>query len=391
MKHFYIPSGLDLSTLVPTRQLSKYYYIIHTLYVKKYDDKRVSDISENSNGIYKDLPKVSKKELKRSYLPLNIKLLRKVIHPKYLQTILSNLIEWNIIECDGSYIPGVKAKGYRLSTKYHNMDFRVLGISDIKFANKLNTIEEKNMDILTETQLAIYNNMEYFGIDIDKADMLLDNMDISSSEYISIKLSIDRIKNRDYFFNTDLKTGRVFHNYSNMKRELRSCLTIGNKTLVEVDIANSQPYFLAMLLKGDSLDIKLYKELCISGKIYDYLMVLFKRDREYIKKQFLTLLFCKNHWDFKLKSSFIEHFPNVYKFIEQQKFDDNSQLAIMLQKAEADIMIGVISARLLSNDIKFITVHDSVMVSSDDIDNTVKIMKECFIETYGDCPFLRSK
>ena len=53
------------------------------------------------------------------------------------------------------------------------------------------------------------------------------------------------LRDRDWRFTTD-SYGRVHHNISSLKRELRQFLTVDGETLAEVDISNSQPLFLEL-------------------------------------------------------------------------------------------------------------------------------------------------
>ena len=61
--------------------------------------------------------------------------------------------------------------------------------------------------------------------------------------------SVEAVRNGEWWMDSDPKTGRLFSNLTNLKRELRGHLRVEGQGLVEIDIKNSQPTFLALLCR----------------------------------------------------------------------------------------------------------------------------------------------
>jgi hypothetical protein len=396
--YFYLPDNLDLPTLLTEHNkqsliphIDKFYWFISLLYVVKFVDKRYSD-----NSDYKDLEHFEKKRVKRQFIPVHSKKIEQIMNSKFMKIIIDALIELNIIEVDVKYQPEQKTKSYRLTRIYHERNFKKVTCKNSQFTIKLLRIRNEEIEKLNPNNKQIYQNMISFFFDLQSAKQILDTIKRPSHSYDVAKISLDKIENNDFFFTVSGKSGRIFHNYCNMKKELRSCLRdTANMPLVEIDIANSQPFFLSMIVKDFGLmgnDVDLYQQLCQDGKLYDYISHKYGLTREKIKKKMWTLFYGKRYYKKHiLDEIFLKEFPTVYAVIIKKKNESNSEFAILLQKAEASLMIDTIAPILLEKDIKFITVHDSFLVSQKDVDTVKEIMQNCFEERYGIVPMIRIK
>jgi hypothetical protein len=396
---FYLPHNLDLHSLLTAhnkpaliQHLDKFYWFISLLYVKKFVDKRYSNADASE---YKNLGHYEHKRIKRVFIPVHSDKLRQVLTTKLAKKIIDTLVELKIVEVDKRYMPKEKTKSYRLAAQYHNSDFKKVACQSELFNRKLETLKNKELDVLSMVHKQILQNMYCYRLDVQAAEQILDSLECSPDACISAKVCIEKIIEKDFFFTTDKKSGRIFHNFCNLKRELRSCLRDENNLpLVDIDISNSQPFFLAVLLKEcsfDSADIQDFQQLCKDGQFYDYLANKFGLTRNYVKNQMWNLLFGKNIWQFKLKKVFTADFPTVYSAIEELNRENNSDFAVLLQKLEAEIMIDTVAPILLDKGIKFITVHDSFLVSQKDVDTVYEIMQNCFQTKYGIVPTMRKK
>ncbi len=392
LQSFYLPDNLDLQSLLLQhnkpqliKHLDKFHWFISLLYVKKFIDKR-----------YSELEHFEKKRIKRIFMPVHSAKLKKVLTKRLYKEIIDTCVELQIVEVDNKYMPKEKTKSYRLASVYHNgVTYKKVACQNLQFNDKLVELKKREWDGLSMVHKKILQNMYRYQFDVQQAEQILDSLEISTHAYISAKVCIDKIVDREFFFTVSPQTGRLFHNFCNLKKELRCCLRDAeNLPLVDIDVANSQPFFLSAILKDaglDSVDTEHFQKLCQTGLLYDYIANFNGLTRKYVKEQMLTLFFCKNHWQFKMKDIFIEEFPVVYDAIAELKNDNNADLAILLQKVEAEIMIDTIAPILIEKDIKFITVHDSFLVSQTNVETVNAIMQDCFQKKYGIVPMIRTK
>ncbi|MCX6141872.1 MAG: hypothetical protein NTZ35_01495 [Ignavibacteriales bacterium] len=338
----------------------------------------------------KEPTKHGKRPGKREYIRLNTKILRRVLTCELARPIMEALTSLNFAETDNQYILGEKSRGYKLTLPYRSAPFTTVTIADKRFHNKLVKIKEREILNLSPLHQQIYQNLSSFSFDLVAAEALLDQMNGNTRQFLTVRLAIDKIQKQDFFFSTDRKTGRIFHNYCNLKKEFRQCiLDADGLTMVDIDICNSQPFFLALMLKEslvESDNVLKYIALTVDGQLYDHIGEKYSMERTYVKKLVFTLFFCRNNQKAKLKEIFQEEFPDVNSFIEEVKGNDYKNLSIQLQKLEASMMIDTIGQRLLEKGITFITIHDSFMVSAKDVEITLHVMKEAFMGGYGVVP-----
>ena len=79
-------------------------------------------------------------------------------------------------------------------------------------------------------------------------------------------------------------------------------------------------------------------------------------------------------------------YPFIYRIVKTLKLKDYKALPIYLQKLESYLFIDCIAKRLIEAGIVPLTIHDSVIVKSEDQAKTLAIMKEVFIEQIGVTP-----
>jgi hypothetical protein len=228
----------------------------------------------------------------------------------------------------------------------------------------------------------------------------LDNIEISQRNHIievinNWHINISMLSEKDYFMTKSSTSGRIFNNITSLPRELRTCLYFDNNDeITELDIANSQPFLFNILIDdnfyferdifGDKYaDVHQYKQLTSDGKLYDYLIDKWdiKMDRNTFKKEFFAKIFyCKlsSNYRYVLSKKFAADFPNVFALVVKLKEGNYNNLAIQLQKKEADIIIYKIGKRLMDLGIWFVTIHDSILCKKQDLTICQKIFEEEF-------------
>jgi hypothetical protein len=142
----------------------------------------------------------------------------------------------------------------------------------------------------------------------------------------------------------------------------------------EVDISNSQPLFLTVLMKNEMLinkliqkDVTNYIELVEKGLIYQYIMEKGNiKEREDAKVLIYKVLFGPND-ETKIENKlFSSLFPTVYEFIRNFKEvnGDYKSLSHKLQLLESDFIYNKVIKHIMNTypKIKLFTIHDSIIV-----------------------------
>ena len=440
----YYPDNLDLTKLLPKEKLKhieKYHYVLSQIYISKTFNARY----------HKD-----------SYVRLKNSYLRKMVNSRWANPIKSDLVEMGIMEIEPaktgrlhSYKVGRNSKGYRLTAKYRNRGFNSVDASEklIKLRDKHYfediTYDEERLPIEDRVEIALetYRNktdaqdpkyrrlrayMKEITIDFPAAMKYLDSIadEISQDKYNAYAIAIDCIMDNDLIYlKTDPRTGRLYTNITNLYKGLRPFIKYQGQELVQVDIANSQPFFFNFTIremwphkgikmkynttkregkrkkKGISVDsaepdlsdIALYLQKTQKGEFYDHLLAELNRSKgtnytrdEFKPTAFGKIFFCKRESNFHYKESkiFKEIYPNVFKVILHEKLHDHRLLALKLQKSEADIMIEKIAIPL-SEEMPIFTIHDSIMTTKKNLPKVKRYIKQVFKEQLGVVPTLK--
>jgi ribosome-associated protein YbcJ (S4-like RNA binding protein) len=204
------------------------------------------------------------------------------------------------------------------------------------------------------------------------------------------------------------RTNRIFHPFGRVKSALRYYLEIEGEKLVEMDLVNSQMFFLFLLIKmyyPELLkfeDIRAYGDLVTKGKIYEHLVDCYNKKfpdvgmtRNLIKKTVLQAFFSKefeksgeiNRYRRNTREVIKEAFPNLYDFIVETKKENYKLLSRKLQKMEAEVFIDRLFE--LASNFKYLTVHDALYCKVSDMKAMEQILRDIFIKEYGIVPNIK--
>jgi uncharacterized protein YpuA (DUF1002 family) len=183
------------------------------------------------------------------------------------------------------------------------------------------------------------------------------------------------------------KGGRHFHTLSNAPRELRYCVVSKDTKrphLMQVDIKNSQPFFLLCLFFQHGIRVERGLELgIIGGKFYEEIgncwgynpySVSNNHDirQEVKRKVYSNILFADEH--VRATSEYFQkvkdRYPLFAKAIESLT-ETGATLASLLQRLEADEVLPIVK--------KFhgIGLHDAVItIAVDEVESTEKVVHE---------------
>jgi hypothetical protein len=168
------------------------------------------------------------------------------------------------------------------------------------------------------------------------------------------------------------------------------------KELVNVDIVNSQPLLLIPSLFSsilctfdinDGMDLICYKHLVERGRLYDYMMEhAGETDRSAFKEKF----FRETFFGKKTSKLFCTLFPTVAAELLKIKSKDYRNLARIMQRTEAKLMITKICGRIMQEhpNIFISTIHDSILTTEENVSKIEKIISEEFGK-YGLSPTIR--
>jgi hypothetical protein len=436
----YLPENLDLSALVtripPTFKFvrDRAAYILDRIYTIPIYDK--SKRLNEKNG--------------KHFTPLHSKALEPIV-PDYKRYLSYFISPAKVLETDNHYIVKEKAKGYRFTDLYQ-VTFRAMYASDQNLKKRI--LKNRYLNKLAHGAHGftfLRRTLEELSIDEPLFNQALAQLNPSPEQKIQYLISVDKIRNRDIFLKKDDVAGRIHHNLTNLKSEFRKCLTINGKHPKSIDIRNSQPFFSLLLINllhelystneshksencnklcniSDSYlryfsdtsllsilsyvhnschlisqadidkEVRRYTNLAIGGCLYSHLGDLLKQefgagiqDRKLLKEQVYILFYSHNKRETPLKPVFKREFPFVDSVFRAAKQKQHNQLAILLQKMEADLMIGRVAKRLGREHPKyrFSTIHDSIVTFDDNANYIAQVIRDESKAFVGEIPSIR--
>lgn len=349
-----------------------------------------------------------------AFIPLKARYLISVMSERRFVNIRDALVEGGVIEIDNHYIQGQKSIGYRLTHKFRSARHHKVKMRNQRLVRRMSL---RKAEQLGEITLDVHQHLYRFLLDIEiNYESAITDIE---EDFVVNEVSVAMIRDGCWFFHSD-DYGRVHTNISNLKSSLRKHLVHKGRNLRNIDIRNSQPLFLAILLlnfysNNGSLsfytppspsplplrsdisvpsDVMKYVMLSQNGTLYDVIasMIGDERDRGVVKKRlFRELFFCRNKpWRTDCEKVFEREFPNVYGVIRDLKRDDYTHLSKLLQKTESGFIInGVVRDCMNQHPDMFVTtIHDSVMVAEEDVPVVRELLLRRFSH-YGITPELK--
>ncbi|MDY0270842.1 hypothetical protein [Trichloromonas sp.] len=308
-------------------------------------------------------------------------ILRKNYGAKY-NYYIDYLVENDFIYLVSDYYANKKSRTYKLNTnsilnvKKCRIDDRfILKKTSKEFLQK-SFLELNNSPIPVNIRRRLVDDLYKIKIDgnssIKYIDNLKNNKEISYTKYMKNYISIENISYGNIFFKFD-EYGRMHTNFTVLRKHIRqNFLSIDNDIIEEIDLNNSQPLFLTVLMK-EQMDIKnlikkdvsRYIELVQNGLIYEELVnKLGLTYREDAKIMMYKVLFGQNGDAKKENKMFYSLFPNVFNFIKDYKSvsDSYKTLSHDLQLLESDFIFKKVVNHIYNSydDIVIFTIHDSI-------------------------------
>ena len=183
-----------------------------------------------------------------------------------------------------------------------------------------------------------------------------------------------RLKNQylRLFFYSDNFSGRIHTPVTSLKSNIRKQILLDGKPTTAIDVATMSPLALGSILK-DKIGTNEFSNWIDDGKdIYSLLQEKLKLDdRESAKKKFFEIIFApaseklaKMFGNANWISWVNEYKSKVLKSNPRSERKPHSNLAWLLQSKEVEVM-GEIWKMLTNKKIKFLSVHDEIIVNVD--------------------------
>jgi hypothetical protein len=202
-----------------------------------------------------------------------------------------------------------------------------------------------------------------------------------STPYLTVFLnSKDLI---DLFFTIDHFSGRIHTPITSLKSDIRKNILLDGEETISIDVVTMQPLLLGAILKNKVGDNEFSKWIDEGKDIYIMLQAKTNLStREDAKKKFFEILFAHSNeslsktfgdanwitWINEFKSKPFEPNPNTLE-------KNHSNLAWLLQTSEVQLMRKVWH-QLLNHGIKFLSVHDEVIIKATDHQKALEIFQD---------------
>jgi hypothetical protein len=278
---------------------------------------------------------------------------RLLVNPKF---DLDLLVERNEIEISKK----ISSKGYELNF------YRVLKKGYYDFS----LLEPKGEELCSITK--------------EMMNYLKDVSLINSSDTTDYFDAFLKLKNEGarIFFTIDKFSGRIHTPISSLKSNIRANILIEGEETTSIDVVTMQPLLLGLVLK-EEIGQNDFSQWLDNGEDI-YLIIQSKlnlENRNQAKECFFQILFSKPNqrlnqlfgnsdwiqWINNFKNHPFEPNPNTFE-------KNHSNLAYLLQSKEVSMM-KEIWQQLVARRIKFLSVHDEIIIKRKELGKAIKIMR----------------
>ena len=270
--------------------------------------------------------------------------------------------------------------------------------TDRKFAIKLNgkwsELRARKQNEQLRRRRPVHTQWEAWqrrlSVDVAEMERILAEIPAASNPYGIQRATLEDIQAGRWRFVIDAY-GRVHNNISNLKTDLRGSLRLNGQRLWGVDISNSQPAFLGLLmlakppLVGGFVLSPIWIEVCdnqpvgrkednkyvgvvSSGQLYELLQAESGLDRATTKRALLRDVFARRgRYPSPTRDAFGYYFPDLLRWIDRFNKHDHGALVRHLQRVESEFMIHLVGRRLAlhADSCSFISLHDGIYTTQE--------------------------
>jgi hypothetical protein len=344
-------------------------------------------------------------------VPLRAEYLRAVIGRHHLNTVREAAKKIGYVDHGCSYRAGVRSLPYWVLPPFDRAELVRREITDFGLAHNIRAWLEdrrramwqriKSNKTLVDRQVCEHLQRQLHRIQINA------EIDFSREFHPTYQIAVERIRGRDFWFVID-DYGRIHSNLTNLSRRLRQYLSVDGKPLVNVDISESQPLFMGMVIARQAVggrngkqkekgstgalhhmlvnsmmdthplldgtfdrgrlpgDLRRYLELCEGRALYQTVADRLGKSRDEAKKAILVVFFDRP-WHHNAVSAILgQLFPNVMHTMKEIKRLDYCRLAHFAQRIESGFMFGRVVPRIMAERPEMFvgTIHDSVLTTA---------------------------
>jgi len=350
------------------------------------------------------------------FFPLRSVYLKRTLGARRWPEVKRAALALGLVACDEKYIVGQRSKGYRLLEPYASAEWALRPIGDPRFGERIEKCQEGNRGpvwktpkgeprpVPTECVNHLWRNLGRICIDATIDEPLTNVTEVAA----------DLIRRGAWRMTVD-EYGRVHTNITNLKKTLRPYLSVDGGRVVNLDVSNSQPLFLGLLLcrenqekkagKGregtlcgaldlcgalsgnlgnlqEYLRVEEYLRVCERGELYDLIASQLnpRPDRDTLKRRVLAALYDRDSHRNKVYDALAASFPGVMAALREVKRANFRRAAHLGQRTESDFIIGRCVGRLAREHpgLFVTTIHDSIMTTEGDEETVRGVMLEEF-------------
>lgn len=390
---FYVPSNLN-PALIPKGQWQYAAYLLNLIHWKW----------------------ICWRADKDGYVFLKTKYLCRVIPRTMWVSLRHTLSELGVIETDGKIrfgSPQAKCRGFRLASNYRQA--KRIECTDTAIIRKIRKLKQ-------QAHLPVHrwleSKLELIDFDKEKAESIISTMypkagsPLDDEEYRQlITQQCNKFTDKELRLTID-RFGRVHTPLTSLPNELRSCLSVYGETLVNIDLANSQPLFAGLVATNyyrnrtarqrfcertfpedvnpyhkrsittaevERPDLTRYLEVCQAGQLYGSVMQPGDQ-KDKIKRAWLIMMYGRNHLRSQLKAQFENQYPSVAAMLKDLKRKNYRHAAHLMQNVESTMMIYGICRRLMkeSPTLPVYTIHDSYLTLASKVELVTDTIRQEF-------------
>lgn len=342
---------------------------------------------------------------------LHSDILRRVMNQRTCEDVISSLLDGAIER--GPYRVGERAFGYRLAKRYLGDDLTCVCLTDPRLNARIDRERLRIENCQKSRWRPIHQQLAAVqeGVTIrPEANELVDGLQREAR--LCQRVLVNDIQARRLRFVVG-NTGRVFNAVCGLKRELRRTLRLNGEALGGIDIRASQPSLLGMMLYkqylpsnelNDALtystlppglpvaagargcfrgrlpvDVRRFVDDARNGRLYERLGSSVGVPREFAKHRVLVDVLAKHgSYPSAIEDEFRRAFPTVYAIVREINGGDHCTLIRWLQSVEAWLVIDMVCARLIRDEIPVVTIHDSVFTQMGLIERVEAAFEEVF-------------
>lgn len=335
----------------------------------------------------------------RKFVTLNSRVMRQYIGNSAWMHFLK--LHKPFIETDG-YSVGSYAKGYRLIKAYRNFKCVAHIMRCPRFKRhimKLRKIKPSQSEYPLNDHIhsQVLKDLSFLKCTIQDPSNFVRNLprkkgiSDNTHRHSVILGSIYRIIDHNYNSPKLDRNGRLHHILTNTSRAVRKHLTLEDEPVVEVDLANSQPFFMTTLFKH----IPNLAESTSSGRFYEDVNRQLESpydlshplEKAALKDYCIKRIYAKPKsggyiwWEDspikEIGAAMDQAFPGILEALDNyRKIHGWTGLANDLQKLESKVFIEKSLPRIQSLGIRAIPIHDSFLCKKNDAEIIAQIVVE---------------